>query len=114
NQTGNYVVVTYDSIGCTGFSASYYYATTILQNEILDSDILIYPNPTSDFVSINIPAGHVGAEIIFLDITGKEVLKEKLISKSSMLSVAGIAKGVYVAIIQIEDRRFYERVVVGL
>ncbi len=113
-QTGNYVVVTYDSLGCTGFSASYYYATTNLQNEISESEIYIFPNPASDFVSINIPAGHVGAEIIFLDITGKEILKEKLISKSTMCSVADLAKGVYVAIIQIEDQRFYERVVVGL
>ena len=114
NQTGNYVVVTYDSIGCTGFSASYYYATTNLQNEISESEIYIFPNPASDFVSINIPACHVGAEIIFLDITGKEILKENLISKSTMLSLAGLARGVYVAIFQIEDHRFYERVVVGL
>ena len=114
NQTGNYVVVTYDSIGCTGFSASYYYANTNLQNKILDTDIIIYPNPTSDFVSINIPAGHFRSEIIFLDVTGKEVLKEKLISKSTMISVAGLARGVYEAIIQIEEHRFYERVVVGL
>ena len=54
-------------LGVQDFSF-YYYATTILQNEILDArvcDILIYPNPTSDLLASTFPAGHVGAEIIF-------------------------------------------------
>ncbi|MBK9543282.1 MAG: T9SS type A sorting domain-containing protein [Bacteroidetes bacterium] len=112
-QTGNYVVVTYDSLGCTGFSASYYYATTNLQNEISESEIYIFPNPASDLISIKIPADNFSAEVIFLDIAGKEIIRKKLNSEDTMFSVADLSRGIYVAVIRLGEKRFYKRVVVG-
>ena len=70
------------------------------QNSI-KADLSIYPNPTTEYISVNDNGDAVGFIAIF-NLVGKKV-KEYEFVKGETLFVADLAKGMY--LVQIQDRK---------
>ena len=65
------------------------------------ADLSIYPNPTTEYISVNDNGDAVGFIAIF-NLVGKKV-KEYEFVKGESLFVADLAKGMY--LVQIQDRK---------
>ena len=66
------------------------------QNQELNS-ILIYPNPTNDYVIINITSSTISTENSYqlVDMNGKEVLFGSVTNQKAMLDLESISSGLY-------------------
>ncbi|TRX35402.1 DUF3500 domain-containing protein [Flavobacterium restrictum] len=68
----------------------------------LVSKIKIYPNPTTDVLSISNESSFTNANFSITDITGRTILKKSAVSGTSAnINVASLSKGTY--IVKIED-----------
>lgn len=77
---GNKVVTTVASVpgGTTTLSTNSFTSNTI--------DVKIYPNPSQDFIAIQIPMATKDMQVVLLDTTGK-IIKESQILQGSTLSI---------------------------
>ena len=75
--------------------ALYKLGTPILgiQSHVLKDQVLIYPNPTQDYLNIQNKSNKIIDKVIVTDLTGKKVLEQ---NNSSQLNVEKLAKGMYV------------------
>jgi hypothetical protein len=60
-----------------------------------NSSINIYPNPSSDFISINNNSEH--ATLQLFDINGKLILTKRLSANENKLDISTIKNGLYIA-----------------
>lgn len=60
-----------------------------------DNKICVYPNPTSDFVIVDLPETEKGTKCEVSDSEGKVVLKQDILSKSEQMNLTALATGVY-------------------
>jgi hypothetical protein len=84
---------------------------TSVDNMAKEEDVLIYPNPTSDKFFVNL-ANSKCAQITMCDITGRQLVQKRINKQTDVaeINVAGFAKGLYVLIIQGEDRMIVKKV----
>lgn len=68
-----------------------------VKQETLNASIKVYPNPSSDFVSISFPSYTSSAKIEIADAMGKIVLKKEIFINSNeyLLDTEGISVGIY-------------------
>jgi hypothetical protein len=77
-----------------GFNQSALLITAI--DEKQNSNITISPNPTADFVTINIEENELqNAQYLLHDINGKLILQNKITDKQTKLSFIDLAKAIY-------------------
>ncbi len=57
--------------------------------------VLIYPNPTKQFVNIIIPNSILANEISIFDITGQKVFENKTISNNTLIDISKFQTGTY-------------------
>ena len=57
-----------------------------------ESPLLVYPNPASQYVTIECPTG---TNIVMFDLQGRPVLKQTAIETSTLLNVSNVARGIY-------------------
>jgi hypothetical protein len=62
--------------------------------EFNKSEIKIYPNPTNDFVSIQVPNNFENNQVEILDLSGK-ILFSKTLSESAVLDLSLLSAGTY-------------------
>jgi hypothetical protein len=62
--------------------------------EFNNSEIKIYPNPTNDFVTIQVPKNFENNQVEILDLSGK-ILFSKTLSESSVLDLSLFSSGTY-------------------
>lgn len=68
-----------------------------LDDLIEKRDIMVYPNPVGDFCYVEIGFEFKGeAEIILVDMAGRQVQKFKTVNKVMKINTAGLPQGVYV------------------
>ncbi len=65
----------------------------ITENE--SSAVLIYPNPTNDFLTIESTERYKGAKFEILDLTGQPVLAVLNITEDSRIDISSLSGGVY-------------------
>jgi hypothetical protein len=68
------------------------------------TDIRVFPNPTSTYVTIEVPAHVVGKKIALHDLNGKLILETVLVSTNQTIDMEGYAKGSYY--LKIENETF--------
>ncbi len=68
------------------------------------SDFVVYPNPTSDSISVTLKEGFDSGTIILYTVLGQKVLEKKISSQSAVVSMKSIEKGTY--LYKIESNRF--------
>lgn len=108
---GSYQVQVTDASGCASpLSDPYEYITAHVGiNELLESKIVLYPNPTENIVHVR------GLETMYeftlnvIDGIGRKVLTQ---SNISVLDVSGLSAGIYVVSIHTPDGNVVKRLVV--
>jgi len=68
---------------------------TIGVEEILAAELKVFPNPAKSVVTVQLPKSIGEAQFELLDVTGKVVLRERLIQEQSTIELRGTATGMY-------------------
>ncbi len=74
----------------------------MMENEIQDLDLNIYPNPVSDKFSLTIPEDEVVSIAIF-DILGELVREASLTNSNSSMNLSSLSQGIYITKLQSGD-----------
>ena len=92
---GEYFVVLTTQNGCEYASEPVEY--TVLSNEPLSSELLVYPNPTKDILSLQLADfENTEVKISIIDINGKSVYQSQVENSGKLfIDVACINKGMY-------------------
>jgi len=93
--SGNYQVVFYDSLGCSGTSViTPIIITNIKEQDIVDA-INIFPNPAFDNITLELPAKINEVLCTIYDLSGRKILSYKLTETRNQISVADFSAGGY-------------------
>jgi hypothetical protein len=79
--------------------------------KIGDSNVKLYPNPTSGNLTLIIGDGENNAEIVFLNALGQTVKQQSIFQRESELSLSGMPSGVYTAIVRSSGSTTVQRIV---
>jgi hypothetical protein len=60
-----------------------------------DHKIMVYPNPSREFVSFNLPDISVSAYVEIWDLEGRKLL-DQILPENRILNISGLAKGMYI------------------
>ena len=63
---------------------------TIIEENLIEKEYEIYPNPTSDYIYIN---NNIELEIVVFDLLGKQVMREYITDK---FDISCLEKGTYI------------------
>ncbi len=69
------------------------------------ADVRIYPNPAHNSVTIKVTTAYTTGSVTLTDATGRVVKSQKLSSNLETISIYGIAPGMYMADVWLDDRR---------
>ena len=83
---------------------NYALANGLSVSDFSKSDFVVYPNPTSDSISVTLKEGFDSGTIILYTVLGQKVLEKKISSQSAVVSMKSIEKGTY--LYKIESNRF--------
>lgn len=79
-----------------GFHQSSYEITAIYEIPNVEMNVLIYPNPTSDFISLKVESSKVESmQYTITDLSGKVLATEKLHSTLQTLNFTNYSAGTY-------------------
>ena len=59
-------------------------------------DFTMFPNPSTDFVNIQLPNGLDAAEVAIYDYRGRQIQTRKVTQSDNRLDVSNISNGVYI------------------
>lgn len=80
------------------------YLYTSVNNVIINSSVKIYPNPTTDYLSIDFDNKFSNSDIEIFDITGKKILGIKSRKNEEKINMSELDRGVY--FIRIKNEEF--------
>ena len=87
-------------------------ASTVPGNQIISNTIKgiirIYPNPTSNLLSLQLPAGNI-FDVTITDITGRQIFKEKIVQSTSQINCSNFPAGTYLLKAISKDKTFAEK-----
>ncbi len=93
-ESGNYSVIL-TSNGCESSLGEGNF-TFIGVYELTSGEILVFPNPTADFITITIPDNLIGSSMVLIDMLGNEVMNNgKITSNKITLDCSTLATGIY-------------------
>jgi subtilisin family serine protease len=70
-------------------------ANVLSVSDFSKSDFVVYPNPTSDAISVVLTEGFDTGTIIIYSVLGQKVLEQKISSQSPVISLKSLEKGIY-------------------
>jgi hypothetical protein len=104
NTDGNYFIDDVQVIESTGVSVK------PIAEKI--SKVSIYPNPTNSNFNIEIPENFVGGEISLIDLTGKVVMKDRILQSSvKRFDVSNLNDGIYLIRMNNGATQFSDRLI---
>jgi hypothetical protein len=115
-KAGKYLVKlqTYNANGCINDSALEVVFAPVSLNELtLNKQTKLYPNPASDFVTLN--TAYIGNNIIFINVynvVGALVKSEQLNKSNQQFNVEGLGNGVYVVEIKHEESAESQKLII--
>ena len=108
DASGSYTLTVFNEAGCS-FSDTVF-AVLILGRENPESvSLKIFPNPTRDFLNIQLSNNEVPERLLLCDLAGNMVIEKENVDK---LNVMTIAAGTYTLSIEVQGSTFLKRVVV--
>lgn len=93
--SGNYQVIFYDSLGCSGTSVITQVIITDIEGQDRVDAIGVFPNPAFENVTIELPGNTTDVMCIIYDLSGRRILFYILTEKSNQISVEELAAGGY-------------------
>ena len=109
NESGEYTLVATDANDCEGRVMRVY--NTVGVKEFEDLEVLIYPNPVTDYFNIEIKSVTTSEDFSFklLDARGR-VVKEDSFKRQIKINRNAIAPGLYVIVISSQDVSYQEKI----
>ena len=77
------------------------------------SNVTVYPNPTKDFLNINIPQAIGVSKLKLFDIQGREVLEKITNNTIEVLNIGDLQSGVYMLSIENEANKTIKKVILN-
>ena len=74
-----------------------YRLSTVLSNDIVSDNLNVYPNPSSDFININIPQEETVQNIVITDISGRVVSQ---VESNIKIDISSLNTGFYFIVIE--------------
>ena len=88
----------------------------ISESGLLNSQMLIFPNPASSYVNIQLPVLTKTTELKILNVLGQTIYSETINASSSksvkQISTTSFAKGVYTILLETNTARAYKKLIV--
>jgi subtilisin family serine protease len=81
--------------GIPDFNKALSSGNTLSVADFSKNDFIVYPNPTTDSISVTLSEGSDKGNIIFYSISGQKALEEKITKQSSIISTKSLSKGTY-------------------
>ena len=69
-------------------------ATSIAESEISSYQVQLYPNPTTNSITLNLD-GVSNVNIEFIDVQGKLIFSKNQVQSQEQINLSGISKGIY-------------------
>lgn len=101
NDTYKIWEVTVDVVGFSGFMVGT--DQSLATNNVIKSEVAIYPNPVKDMLNIQLPSNMKGGVAHIYDLSGKLIKTEQIKTGVTSLQVSSINKGVYIVDIKLND-----------
>ena len=108
-KVGNYAVKVVKN-GCSSTSTCFEIKTLGTKDFDLENSLKLYPNPTKDFVTIEINSQDITKLNVF-DVNGHSVLSKKLNSSPSTVNISHLSQGVYMFEISNETGKTVKKVI---
>jgi hypothetical protein len=64
-------------------------------NERQGSRLLVYPNPATDKITIEIAEGQAPSQLSIMNLNGEEVLTRSLIKPKTQIDISNLPSGIY-------------------
>lgn len=78
-----------------------------------EDEIIIYPNPASEKISVLLKSGVEKSSYIIMDITGREVLFGSISNQNQEINTSALSKGVYVLHVKNSKTTFTKKFFIG-
>ena len=111
NQNGSYAVQVTGQNGCVDSSMCYTINSVGLIESNFDNDIIIYPNPTSGILKLDLGSRYDKLQVKVLTFEGKIVQSQQLSGQIMNLNLSELADGIYFIQLQSDEQRAVLRVV---
>ncbi len=111
NDTYSYCIKTVYAEGTTNCSDDDNVTVDFVGINDINTDIQIYPNPTTDQINIDLQQNQK-YEIQINDITGKTIINEQGIKTKLTYDLSNLDKGVYIINIILENNTLTEKIVI--
>ncbi|MBK7667500.1 MAG: T9SS type A sorting domain-containing protein [Sphingobacteriaceae bacterium] len=82
-----------------------------INEQSMSKNVLVFPNPTQNFLNIKFPEDISSVTISLTDITGKIVINDKIIASGESLNISYLSKGLYTVIIKAKDFTIHKKLV---
>lgn len=89
--------------GIPNFEDAYNEVITLgIQEQLLERQFALYPNPISDIINISFPKNIYDADLEIYNVFGKKVFEEKIASSDASVHLENLSTGMYIVTIRSE------------
>lgn len=78
--------------------------STVISEKDINNNIVVYPNPSSDFVNIHLPLFLKNGEIFIYDSFGQEFSKKDLTGSNSIIEISNLNSGIFFLRLSINNK----------
>ena len=93
---GNVSVVETTAEGCVGTTLSQDVVVIPTNVEELSNAMILYPNPATTELNLQITSDLIGTDLFVFDALGKQILKQQILSTNTIINTSSFAAGNYV------------------
>ena len=76
-----------------------------IEDQFLNDNFAVYPNPVKDILNISFPQNVTNAEITLYNILGKEVMRTQVTASSNQVMLSSLPQGIYIATVIAEETK---------
>jgi hypothetical protein len=84
--------------------------TTGIKNQIIPDFLIVYPNPFSNYLSIEMDSENPYAYSLY-NVTGNKILSGKLTGKMNIIDLSEFFTGVYILQIEVGNRLLHQKII---
>lgn len=83
-----------------------------IEEEEVFVENIIYPNPASQYLNVDLFAGHGTISLVIYDLKGRKVLETALSEKDNVIDIRSLAKGIYTVKLLPNNSSAYQMLIV--
>jgi hypothetical protein len=93
---GQISVAETNATNCTGDVVNYDVVVIPTNVEELSNQLILYPNPVTTELNLQITSDLIGTDLFVFDALGKQILKQQILSTNTTINTSSFAVGSYV------------------